>query len=379
MGLANAAEPLVAVLLLRRGGRGLPDLTHKIGLRDFIVCAVLAGPAVGALIGSLGPALVAGDAILPRLPRWFVGDAVGVLVVAPALKLLTRHHLQRDVVPPLAVLTVVALAVVGPWEAPSEAGLPFLVLPALAFVALRLGPVGAALGVLLVAIVVEGTAVAGAGPFAHDGAFGGLIVVQMFLVMGSLTSLAVGMLAHDLVSRDELEATLREQALHDALTGLANRRLLFDRLDQANRRLARQPAVLAVLYLDLDRFKAVNDRYGHEAGDHVLRTTAERLLHTVRAQDTVARIGGDEFVVLAEGVDDDAELTSLITRLTEACETPITWRGQTLDVGASVGVASTRTPLPRAEHLLDAADHAMYAAKRGGARPGAPALTRPGA
>lgn len=366
MGLANTAEPLLAATLLRRGGREAPDLRRKDGLGRFLLYAVIAGPLLGASIGTFGPALVAGDAILPRLPRWFVGDAVGVLVIAPAVDAVLRGRTDRSMVLPLLAVSVSAALVLGPLRAPAEVGLPFLVLPALAFVALRLGPGGAALGVLIVATIVEATAVSGTGPFAHEGPFGGLVVVQMFLAMASLTSLTVSTLADDLVSREELERTLREQALHDHLTGLANRRLLLDRLERANLRLARAEAPVAVLYLDLDGFKKINDRWGHDIGDLVLRTTAQRLVAHVRAEDTVARLGGDEFVVLAEGLTDEHHARELADRIVAACAEPILHAGGVLRMGVSVGVCVALSPVASAARLLSVADRAMYIAKHAG-------------
>jgi diguanylate cyclase (GGDEF)-like protein len=371
MALANTVEPLVAALLLGRLWTGPPDLTRRDGILAFVVCAVVAGPAVGASIGTFGAALVDGDPIMPRLPRWFVGDAVGALVVAPAILALASRGLRpprRDAAVPLAALLGVAVVVVGPFEWPADIGLPFLVIPALAFVAIRVGHVDAMLGLLLVAFVVETAAVVGEGPFSHEGPFGGLIVVQMFLAMASLTTLAIGVVVRDVVTRDALAASLRAEALHDSLTGLANRRLLFDRIDQARRRLSRRPGLVALIYVDLDRFKAVNDRWGHVAGDHVLRRTAQRLEGAVRDGDTVARIGGDEFVVLVEGLESADDVDVLAERIVAACSAPIAWRGDVLDVGASVGVAVGDGAVGDADAFLGTADRAMYAAKSAGGR-----------
>lgn len=370
MGLANTVEPLVGAVLLQRLARGVPDLATRSGLLAFVAAAVVAGPAAGALIGSAGPALLGVDPLFPRLPRWFVGDAIGVLVVAPAVLVVALPGLRpgRGALVPLGAVAAIALAVLGPWDAPTDAGLPFLVLPLLAVVAIRLGLTGAALGVLIVAAVVEGFSVVGQGPFAHTGAFGGLIVVQMFLAMASLTTLTIAVLVKDLVGRDEVAATLRAQALHDSLTGLANRRLLFDRLEQAGLRLARRDGAIALFYVDLDGFKHINDRHGHLAGDHVLQRTAERLLASVRAEDTVARIGGDEFVVLVEGDGDPAEVDALAQRLVRACEAPVDWQGEPLEIGASVGVAVSTGPVADVDRLVGAADRAMYGAKRAGGR-----------
>ncbi|MFN2540224.1 MAG: diguanylate cyclase domain-containing protein [Mycobacteriales bacterium] len=160
----------------------------------------------------------------------------------------------------------------------------------------------------------------------------------------------------------ELTATLTERAVRDPLTGLANRTLLLERLRVVLARDARTGDSTAVLFLDLDGFKAVNDKYGHGVGDEVLMTVAKRLGAAVRPSDTVARIGGDEFVVLVEGASSRV-VEAVVERLRTAVAEPF----PTLDlqVGVSIGVAlSTRGEAePRA--LINAADRAMYSHKTG--------------
>jgi diguanylate cyclase (GGDEF)-like protein len=172
--------------------------------------------------------------------------------------------------------------------------------------------------------------------------------------------------------REAAEARLEHQAHHDQLTGLANRSLLLDRLgrelDEPGRAATDH---LVLLYLDLDGFKAVNDGFGHAAGDHVLRTVGDRLHAVTRGGDTLARLGGDEFVVLCLGVPEGAA-EALGTKLREAVTAPITLpSGEVVVVGASVGVFAAGTPggIPGTadvEDLLRAADNAMYAAKHDG-------------
>jgi len=169
----------------------------------------------------------------------------------------------------------------------------------------------------------------------------------------------------DVTEALRLEAELSEQAFSDALTGLPDRALFRDRLEQALRsRAARGP--VKVLYLDLDGFKAVNDTLGHDAGDELLVAVARRLGDVVRQGDTLARLGGDEFAVLLdEGVVLD-EATVLAGRLCDAVRRPFTVRGVEVHVGASVGLASSRTAGRRAEDVMVAADLAMYQAKAAG-------------
>jgi diguanylate cyclase (GGDEF)-like protein/PAS domain S-box-containing protein len=160
---------------------------------------------------------------------------------------------------------------------------------------------------------------------------------------------------------------LFHRAVHDPLTGLANRVLLVDRLSQALARADRRGRALGVLYVDLDGFKAVNDTWRHAVGDEVLRTVADRLAKVVRPEDTLARFGGDEFVVLCEDLAGAADARRVARRILRAVGRPIRHRAGTCRLGASIGVvlADGRSS---AEALIEQADHAMYVAKgRGGA------------
>jgi diguanylate cyclase (GGDEF)-like protein/PAS domain S-box-containing protein len=159
----------------------------------------------------------------------------------------------------------------------------------------------------------------------------------------------------------DLTATLAERAVRDPLTGLANRSLLEERLHGVLSRDARTGQSTAVLFLDLDGFKAVNDRHGHATGDEVLRTVAQRLTSAVRPSDTVARLGGDEFVVLVEGASEPA-VDSLVKRLEAAVRQPIA--SLDLRVGVSIGVALSHRGDSEPGGLLSAADRQMYAEKR---------------
>ena len=146
--------------------------------------------------------------------------------------------------------------------------------------------------------------------------------------------------------------------------GLANRRLLAELLGRALRRANRSGTPLTVAFLDLDKFKSVNDTYGHDAGDAVLRATAARLQTAVRDADVVARYGGDEFVVVYEGADDNA-VHSLVDRIYDALIDPIDiGGGVTVRCPASVGIADTRSTASDAAALIGAADHAMLEVKK---------------
>ncbi|HKX94947.1 MAG TPA: GGDEF domain-containing response regulator [Methylibium sp.] len=172
--------------------------------------------------------------------------------------------------------------------------------------------------------------------------------------------------------RKRVEAELIARAMHDALTGLPTRTLLLDRLRMALGAAARSGGRGALLFVDLDRFKQVNDGYGHPAGDAVLRAAAARMTGAVRAIDTVARVGGDEFVVLLPvlAAGEDAELVA--HKLLQALDAPVPVGAEQIRVGASIGVACfgpetvTSAAIDPAETLIARADVAMYEAKGAG-------------
>ncbi len=159
---------------------------------------------------------------------------------------------------------------------------------------------------------------------------------------------------------------LERQALHDPLTKLPNRLLLMDRARQAVARLRRSHGPIALLFIDLDRFKAINDNLGHAVGDHLLISVAERLEETLRDSDTVARLGGDEFVILAEDLDSDAEALAVAERVLHALEEPFLVGSAEVSMLASVGVSISHDPEAEPEDLLREADVAMYRAKGSG-------------
>jgi len=369
--VANTAEPLVSALLLRRRGAGAPDFSKRADLARFVVAAIVIGPLVGALIGTAVGVAFEGDPWWPRLPRWYVGDAIGVLVIAPALLILWPPGVpstRRGMMPSLLILTIVTCAALGPWRFAAATGLPFLILPVLTVIALRFGLRGAAGGVLIVATIIEAVTASGHGPFADDagGAFHGLVVAQMFLAMCAVTTYVVAVLAGELTTGAKLEHELRAQAGRDSLTGLANRRLLFDRIEQASRRLARRPGVVALIFIDLDAFKAVNDSFGHAVGDHILVQSADRLSQIVRDEDSVSRIGGDEFLILAEDLRDVTDAHDLAARVVHAFDEPFESAAGPLQLTASVGIATITEPITDPEAYLSGADRAMYSAKRAG-------------
>jgi diguanylate cyclase (GGDEF)-like protein/PAS domain S-box-containing protein len=173
-------------------------------------------------------------------------------------------------------------------------------------------------------------------------------------------------MSSDITSDRMLQRELDRLARRDPLTGLHNRRSFMEQLPMAIARCARQGRWIAVLFVDLDRFKEVNDSRGHEAGDYVLNAVAERLTACVRGTDTVARLGGDEFTLILEGLNASSEAASVADKIIAAMEQPIAIGAGECIVGVSIGIAARPGAEARSEELLKQADEAAYAAKNAG-------------
>jgi diguanylate cyclase (GGDEF)-like protein/PAS domain S-box-containing protein len=177
----------------------------------------------------------------------------------------------------------------------------------------------------------------------------------------------VYLFAVDITTRRHMEEQLRHDALHDALTGLPNRLLFMERLAHAILRAKRRVRYqFAVLFLDLDRFKVINDSLGHHVGDDLLVMVAKRLQSCLRAEDSVARLGGDEFAILLEDIQGVEDATRIAERIQQELSTPLSLSGFDVFTSASIGIALSSTAYERPEYLLRNADMAMYRAKAAG-------------
>jgi diguanylate cyclase (GGDEF)-like protein len=194
----------------------------------------------------------------------------------------------------------------------------------------------------------------------HEGA-------QDYLIKGQVDASLLSRSINYAIERKRAEVELAHQAMHDALTGLPNRALFYDRLGQALNRVGRHSTAAAVLFLDLDRFKVVNDSLGHSAGDKLLVAVAERLSGVLRAGDTAARFGGDEFVILCEDISGERQAIAITGRIATELSAPFNIDNDEVFVHTSVGIALATQAGARPEALIRDADAAMYRAKeRGG-------------
>ncbi len=172
--------------------------------------------------------------------------------------------------------------------------------------------------------------------------------------------------AQDITTRKEQEAHIQYLAYHDSLTGLPNRSLVMDRLSQAITHAQRRKEALAILFLDLDRFKAINDTLGHPAGDSILQQTAERLIQILRDEDTVSRVGGDEFLILLTEIHSEENAGYVAEKILDALAVPFIINGHELHVRASIGISLYPRDDTRMEYLVKYADTALYLAKEQG-------------
>lgn len=173
-------------------------------------------------------------------------------------------------------------------------------------------------------------------------------------------------IVRDITEQAIAEEIILHNAHHDELTGLPNRRLFVDRLEQAVNHAKRNNSPLALLFLDLDGFKEVNDSLGHEAGDQVLKHVAERLTDCVRNNDTVARLGGDEFTVILTGAHQQKDVEHVAQTIIDTLASPFSLEKNSVHISASIGITLFKEHANTSSAMLEAADHAMYNAKRAG-------------
>ena len=190
-------------------------------------------------------------------------------------------------------------------------------------------------------------------------------LVHLLVEMGSNISFALDAMDKE-AQRREVEERLAQLAQYDVLTGLPNRSLFLDRLHQAMARARRNGAMIGLMFIDLDRFKQINDTLGHSTGDKVLQVVAVRLKEQLREVDTISRLGGDEFTLIVEGVPSTAHLVTVAQKVREAVAAPMHIDGREIFVSTSIGI----TVFPRdgtdVDELLKNADIAMYRAKQEG-------------
>lgn len=363
--LGNMLGPAIGALVLRHGlGRW-----ESWGVREVLRFLAFGVILHAAITGFAGATTIAGfaafDAWAGMFMRWFISDAAGTLLIAPPAILwwLDRRPLAREHLGEMAIIAALLISIAASQflvPAGNEAflGLPYLVLVPCTWLALRFTPRDAC--TLFAAVIL--IAVAGLAAMGDALTLTGVVRVPipgLAIVGGMLNVILVGAL---MMERD---AALRLAALDD-LTGLPNRRAFESRAEQEQARARRYGQPVALVEIDIDRFKGVNDTYGHAAGDRTLSMLAKLLLRQLRAQDVVARLGGEEFVALLPETDMDRALAVCERLRAAVAAMKIEYGEQSFSVTVSLGVTVLLGSDGSIGQALARADKALYRAKAEG-------------
>lgn len=377
----NTLEAVVGAWLVTRFANGRNCMNEVRSVFGFVFLAALASTTVSATLGVA--TLVAGgfaawDQVEPIWFTWWVGDTVGALLMAPWLfawhanpRLRWRWRRIPECILLMLTLLLFGLDMFGPdtHHHPLQIGsypLTFLAAPILLWAVFRFGPRTATSATLILSVIALWGTLQGTGPFAKVAPNEALLLVQLFMGVIAVTILVVSATRQQLEQyRRQLEAAnaeLTAASVTDALTGAYNRRGFDQRLSDELERSARYRQPLSLLLLDIDLFKQHNDAYGHAAGDEVLKTVVRLLEAHVRATDTVARQGGDEFAIILPNTDREGALI-MAERFRESVESAI-WPGKPVTI--TLGTTTQPVGSDQGEKLLKQADEALYAAKAAG-------------
>jgi diguanylate cyclase (GGDEF)-like protein len=347
-------------------------LDYVASVTKFALVAAPLGCGLSALTGVLALHVYSGlaaEGVLHAVSVWWLGDLLGVYLIAPVLLTLARWDLLptrkgarlEAMVLALSMLTLslVMMEYAQPVR-PAEIVL-FVMLPTVLWAALRFSVTGASVAIFLSALIVFGVTVAAYGGILSDTPPRDVFALQVSMLTMALGGLFV---AAALAERRYSEMRLDMLANHDPLTGLPNRSYFQDFLGHALARAQREKAQVSLLFIDLDRFKHINDSQGHEVGDQVLRVVANRLDEQLRADDFVARLGGDEFAVILTHPPASRAASRVAIKLIKALSESFKLDQRRYAIGASVGISVFPDDGLDANTLLRQADLAMYQAKQ---------------
>ena len=346
-------------------------LDYVSSVAKFALVAAPLGCAVSALTGVLSLYFF-GDLPAGMVVRgvwvWWLGDLLGVLLVAPLLLTASRWDLLPTnrgarleglvLVLGMLALTLVMMEYADPLR-PAEIVL-FVMMPAVLWAALRFSVTGASLAIFLAAIIVLGVTVVSYGGITGATKPGDVFALQISMMTMALGGLFV---SAALTERRYSEMRLDMLANHDPLTGLPNRSYFQDFLGHALAQAQREKSQVSLLFIDLDRFKHINDSQGHGVGDQVLRVVANRLFDQLRADDFVARLGGDEFAVILTHPPASRGASRVARKLNQVLAEPFELGSRRYALGASIGISVCPDDGTDANTLLRQADLAMYQAK----------------
>ncbi|MEW5965980.1 MAG: EAL domain-containing protein [Pseudomonadota bacterium] len=347
-------------------------LDYVSSVAKFALVSVPLGCLVSAVAGVLSLHFfldLPADRVLHGILLWWLGNLVGVYLVAPVI----LSYARRDLLPTgkaarlealvlaagMLSLTLGAMYYVEPLR-PAEIVL-FVMMPAVLWAALRFSVTGAGVAIFLAALIVLFLTIAMSGGIGAATPARDVLALQVSMITMAMGGMFV---SAALAERRYSEMRLDMLANHDPLTGLPNRFYFQDFLNHALARAQREKAQVSLLFIDLDRFKHINDSQGHEVGDQVLRIVASRLEDELRADDFVARLGGDEFAVILVHPPASRAASRVARKLIKAVNEPFKLKQRRYAIGASVGISVYPDDGIDAHSLLRQADLAMYQAKQ---------------
>lgn len=367
----NTLEAVAGLYLLQR-----LDFDNRLNrVHDILSLALFAAgfsTMVGATLGSLS---LTSFGIIPwsDYPRawlsWWMGDAMGVLAFTPLFlswwfkypKRITRRFILEAVILLLSVIVITEF-VFGFQFLLFEQPLPleYMTFPSLIWASMRFGLRGTTTTTLIIGGIILMNIIFGIGPFVTGNILQSMTLLWLYTNFLAITSM---ILTTEIEERRKAERGMRHMAEHDHLTHLPNRRALVDSIGQAITHANESGDIFAVLFLDIDRFKIVNDSLGHSTGDQMLTIVSLRLLQCVRQDDVVSRLGGDEFVILLQGIKHVDDIYKVCNSILNSMHKPIYIENHELHSSVSIGVCLYPNDGENAEALLKHADIAMYRAK----------------
>ena len=370
MGIAavNSLEAIVAATLFNRFGlqRTMGRVRDVVGL---ILLVVLVLQPLSAGLGNLVlllSSIIGWQSLPTNLFSWWFGNVMGQLLIAPTMLLLYANWKRLHVTGLMLLITLfLGLSWLIFIDMPiSRMSIVFsITLPLIILVAVYRSLTEAMIMVTLVAVVALYATSMGKGAFALGDLTDDIIDLNFYVLSHVLLVLFIGTLLEE---RQAAEKRLRSMALYDPLTGLPNRNLLKERMRHAIALAHRYGKNSAVCYIDIDDFKQVNDRYGHDAGDRVLRMVTQRIIEHLREDDSLIRLGGDEFLLIATDMKSKQAVEGLLDRISTAASEPVHLVADTVRVSLSIGVTMCPKDADDIDGLIAHADTAMYYAKQQG-------------
>lgn len=378
--LANVAEVYPAALFIRWGEDRRPDLTRPMVLLRFMIATLIAPLLSGAMV-EVGSLLNDYGPLYDGVRSWYFADTLGLAIMTPLVLAMRRSKLQqlfgeKKLWESLAIWT--ATAVLG-YAISGQSDYPifFIFFPLLLVSVFRLGLTGSAISIILISLPADYFTVLKLGPFAlasRDAPMTGIHLLQFYMMTLIATTYAV---AAALAENERLSLSLAEShermetlAGTDALTGLANRRTFDQRIQDEWKRAIREKTPLSLLMVDVDHFKAYNDRYGHPAGDKLLQDIAKAMASLPhRAMDLVCRYGGEEFSILLPNTNlEGAKLFAekLRDKIANLCREDQDGRLPQITISIGISTIRPRDPVAFFDEFLVTADKALYDAKAAG-------------